>query len=74
MTQDRSDEPERISRDDVQQRAREVLGGAGPEADKFKRAGVAVAAGLGVVLVVAVYLLGRSKGRKRTTIVEVIRV
>jgi len=74
VTADQADDADRVTREDIQQRAREVVGGVGSEATKFRQVGVAVAVGVGVAVVLAVYMLGRSKGRKRTTVVEVIRV
>ncbi len=63
-----------VSRTDIEQKLREIKGEVDSTAQTAKPFALAGA----VVLVVAVlggaYLLGRRKGKKRTTIVEVRRV
>jgi len=65
---------ERITRDDIESKLREITG----EVTEVGKAsmGYAIAAGaLALTAVVAgAYFLGRRKGRKRTTVVEVRRV
>jgi hypothetical protein len=64
----------RITRDDLEAKLREVRGEVDAAAGAAKPVGLAVAA-VGVVAVVAVaYLLGRRRGRKRRTVVEIRRV
>jgi hypothetical protein len=63
-----------ITRSDVEAKLREIRGEVGATAESAKGA-VLAAAVAGVVVVVGVaYLLGRRRGRKRTTVVEVRRV
>lgn len=63
-----------ISRDDIEAKFRELRG----EADRTAKAarGTLIAAGGAVALIVlvTVFLLGRRRGKPRTTIVEVRRV
>lgn len=64
----------RITRDDIEEKFRDLQGGVDEAADQA--VSYALAAGVAIVVgVVAVaYLLGRRKGRKKTTIVEVRRL
>lgn len=65
---------DRVSRSDIESAVRDLVGGVEDRVDASKptiiRAGVAV----GVVLLVIAYLLGRRKGRRKTTVVEIRRV
>jgi hypothetical protein len=63
-----------ITRDDLEAKFREVQGTGRAGADAAKGAGkavgiIAAAAGMGIA-----YLLGRRRGKKRRTVVEVRRV
>ena len=64
----------RVSRDDIEAKLREIQG----DVQDAGRAGAQVAIVAGAAVVVGVvalaFLLGRRRGRKRTTIVEVRRV
>lgn len=59
---------------DISERARRLVGGAGDAAEQLSSAAVAVAAALGTGLVLAAFLFGRRRGRRRRTIVEIVRV
>jgi hypothetical protein len=63
-----------VTRSDLESKMRELQGGI--EEGKATAASYAIAVGVVVVVGVAVgaFLLGRRKGRKRTTIVEVRRL
>lgn len=65
---------QRITRDDIEARFRDLEG----EVDERKEQALGVAAVVGVAVVVGVVLvafaLGRRRGRKRTTVVEIRRV
>ena len=63
-----------ISREDVEVKIRRLTGDINDTVERMTRAGAAIGAGLLVVVVVVVFLVGRSKGQKRTTVVEVIRI
>ena len=63
-----------VSRDDIEQKLREIRGEAGDVAESGRNYAV-IAAAVAVVAVVAVaYFLGQRKGKKRSTVVEVRRV
>jgi hypothetical protein len=64
----------RITRDDIESKLRELRGQAEDVGNASK--GYAVAAGVAVLTLVVggAYLLGRRKGKKRATIVEIRRV
>lgn len=64
---------QRITQADITDRVRQLVGGAGDAAEQVSSAAVAVAAAIGTGLVLAAFLFGRRRGRKRSTIVEVVR-
>jgi len=65
----------RISRDDIEAKLREIRGEVDSTAQAAKPAMLAVAAVAVVAVVGAAYLLGRRKGKKkRSTVVEIVRV
>ena len=66
-------ENQRITQADITARVRQLVGGAGDAAEQLSSAAVAVAAAVGTGLVLAAFLFGRRRGRKRSTIVEVVR-
>ncbi len=65
---------ERISRDDIERKLRGLQGDVQEKVDDRKSALIALAAGAGVVLVVAFYLMGRRSGKRRSAVVEIRRV
>jgi len=66
---DRADD--RVSLDEVERQLRELLG---PNAGEAKIAAAAAGVGALALGVVSVYLLGRHKGRKRASVLEIRRV
>jgi hypothetical protein len=66
---DRADD--RVSLGEVERQLRELLG---PNAGEAKIAAVAAGVGALALGVVSVYLLGRRKGRKRASVLEIRRV
>ncbi|MFP3900499.1 MAG: hypothetical protein ACLFXM_06565 [Acidimicrobiia bacterium] len=69
-----SAQQERITRDDLAAKLRELEGGAREQAESAR--GTIVAAGVVgiVVLLLVAFLLGRRAGKQRSTIVEIRRV
>jgi hypothetical protein len=63
-----------ITRADLEAKFAELRGAASPGAHKARGAGLAALAVGGVLLIVVAYVLGRRRGHKRRTIVEVRRV
>jgi hypothetical protein len=64
----------RITRDDLEAKLREITGDVSDTVDAARGIGVAVAVGAGVLLVVTAYWLGRRKGRRRRTVLEIRRI
>ncbi len=64
---------QRITQADIAERVRHLVGDASDAAEKMSSAAVAAAVAVGTGAVLAAFLAGRRRGRKRTTIVEVIR-
>ena len=65
---------ERITPADIAERVRGLLGGAGDAAEEMSSAAVAAVAVVGTGLVLAAFLFGRRRGRRRSTVVEVVRM
>ena len=63
-----------ITRDDIESKLREVYDGAHDQVASTRSTMVSVAAIVGALLVLIVFLLGVRGGKKRTTIVEIKRV
>ena len=63
-----------ITRADLEAKLRDITGDVSDTVDAAKGIGVAVAVGAGMLLVVTAYFLGRRKGRKRKTVLEIRRI
>lgn len=63
-----------ISRADIEAKLRELQGGATKKAEAAGATVVKVAVAVIAVVVVASFLVGRRKGRRQTTIVEIRRI
>jgi hypothetical protein len=63
-----------ITRDDLEAKLREVYDGTTAQVASTRSTLVSVAAVIGALVVLIVFLLGIRGGRKRTTIVEIKRV
>ncbi len=64
----------RITRDDIEAKLRELQGEVDERAEAAKVPAIAIAVGVVVVTVAAAYLLGRRRGRKRQTVLEIRRI
>jgi hypothetical protein len=63
-----------ITRADIEAKFRELQGGATKRAEAAGATLMKVAVGVLAVVVVSAFVLGRRKGRRQTTIVEIRRV
>jgi hypothetical protein len=63
-----------ITRDDLESKLREVYDGTSAQVASTRSTLVSVAAVIGALVVLIVFLLGIRGGKKRTTIVEIKRV
>jgi hypothetical protein len=63
-----------ITRDDLEAKIRDLTGDVSSTVETARGIGVAVAVGAGVLFVVTAYWLGRRKGRKRKTVLEIRRI
>jgi hypothetical protein len=66
--------PTRVSRDDIENRLRALQTGVTERVEATKGKIIAGAAAAGVVMLVIAFLLGKRKGKKKTTIVEIRRL
>jgi hypothetical protein len=63
-----------ISRDDLEAKFRELQGETERTTQAAKGTLIAAGAGIGLIILAAVFLFGRRRGKPKTTIVEVRRV
>ena len=76
MTPEHPDEvvrKEKITRDDIEAKFRELTADVDDRAEAARSTAMTVAAVAGAVLLGGVFLYGRRRGRKRTTVIEVRR-
>ena len=62
-----------ITRDDLESKVRQLTTDVDDRADAAKSTVVAVGAVVAAAVVIGVFLLGRSRGRRKTTVIEVKR-
>jgi hypothetical protein len=65
---------QKITRDDLEQKLRSFQGDVKGKVDDQKSNLMAAGAGLGTLLMIIFFLLGRRSGKKKTTVVEIRRV
>jgi hypothetical protein len=65
---------EKITRDDIEAKLREVRGDVDDRVEEVKVPAAAIAIGIAVVTVAAAYWFGRRKGRKRQMVLEIRRI
>jgi hypothetical protein len=65
---------ERITRDDIEAKFRELTGEVTDEVESTRSQAVTVGLAVGVVFVAVVFLIGRRNGRRRSAVVEVRRL
>jgi hypothetical protein len=63
-----------ITRDDIEAKLRQIQDSTEAGKDAARGAGMAGVVAGGLLLVVLAYLLGRRRGRKRRTVVEIRRI
>ena len=63
-----------VGRSDIEDKLREIRGEVDSTANAAKPAAIAVAGIVVIAVVGAAYLLGRRKGKKKSTVVEIRRV
>ena len=64
----------KITRDDIEAKFREIKGDIEDTAESAQSMLVAVGAAVAVVVVLGAFLLGRRRGKKKTTFIEVRRL
>jgi hypothetical protein len=65
---------DKITRDQLEAKFREMTGGVAEEVDDVRSQAMAIGLAVVVASVAIVYLIGRRRGRRRSTIVEVRRI
>ena len=65
---------ERISPEDIEAKLRALQGDVQGKVEDRKSTVMVVAGGIGVILVIVFFLLGRRSGKRRSTVVEIRRV
>ncbi len=64
----------KITRDDIEAKLREIQGDVSDRAEAAKVPAIAIAVGVAVVTIAAAYFLGRRKGKRRQTVLEIRRI
>ena len=64
----------KITRDDIEAKLQELRGEVSQQAEAAKMPAIAIAVGVVVLSIAAAYVLGRRKGRKRQTVLEIRRL
>lgn len=64
----------KITRDDIEAKLQELRGEVDQRAEAAKVPAIAIAVGIAVVTIAAAYLLGRRKGKRRQTVLEIRRI
>jgi hypothetical protein len=70
---DEKEPGEKITRADIEAKFRELTGDVEDKADAAKGTAVTIGAVVVVAVVLGVFLFGRARGRKKTTVIEVRR-
>ncbi|MGA8725603.1 MAG: hypothetical protein WB565_11210 [Acidimicrobiales bacterium] len=65
---------ERITRDQIEAKFRELTGDVDEEISSARSQAVTVALAVGVAVVAVIFLIGRRAGRRRSAVVEVRRI
>ena len=64
----------KITRDDIEAKLRELQGEVDERTEAAKVPAIAIAVGVVVVTIAAAYFLGRRKGKRRQTVLEIRRI
>lgn len=73
--QDQAVEPaDKITRDDLEAKFRQLTGEVNDKAQTMTKVGAAAGGAALIALLILVFVIGRSKGQKKTTVVEIVRV
>jgi hypothetical protein len=64
----------RITRADIEGKLRDMRGEVEQTAEAAKAPIMAIGAGVAAVIVIAAFLMGKRRGRRRSTVVEIRRV
>jgi hypothetical protein len=64
----------KITRDDIENKLKELKGEVGQQAEAAKMPAIAIAVGVVVLSIAAAYVLGRRKGKRRQTVLEIRRL
>jgi hypothetical protein len=64
----------KITRGDIEAKLRELQGDVEKRTEAAKVPAIAIGVGIAVVTIAAAYLLGRRKGKRRQTVLEIRRI
>ncbi len=65
---------EKITRDDIEAKLRELRGDVDERVDEVKVPAIAIAVGAAVFTIVAAYWFGKRRGKKRQMVLEIRRI
>ena len=72
--QQSTDLPNKITRDDIESKLRELQGEVDTNLESARTVGLAAGIGVAILLVLVAYMLGRRRGKKRLTVLEIRRI
>jgi hypothetical protein len=72
--QQSTDVPKKITRDDIESKLRELQGEVDTNLESARTVGLAAGIGVAILLVLVAYMLGRRRGKKRLTVLEIRRI
>jgi len=72
--QQSTDLPKKITRDDIESKLRELQGEVDTNLESARTVGLAAGIGVAILLVLVAYMLGRRRGKKRLTVLEIRRI
>jgi hypothetical protein len=64
----------KITRDDIESKLKELRGEVSEQAEAAKMPAIAIAVGIVVLSIATAYVLGRRKGKRRQTVLEIRRL
>ena len=64
----------KITRDDIESKLKELRGEVSQQAEAAKIPAIAIAVGVVVLSIATAYVLGRRKGKRRQTVLEIRRL
>jgi hypothetical protein len=66
--------PNKITRDELETKLRSIQDGGKAKVEETKASLIKIGAGVGIVALILIFLLGQRRGKRKTTLVEIRRL